>query len=162
MPKHKRFLAAAVGTLAACALIAIASTAAGAASAGKHDSGVLYTAVTHTSPNGKILYLAGNDVDKVLGSGAATYTSTLGAGTNGTLKVKATVILFTRKGSMVGTATATLTVNPKDSSVTITNGKIKAGKGQGAEAGHTLVATFTGSAKSIAGPFVFKYKGTYK
>jgi hypothetical protein len=71
------------------------------------------------------------------------------------------VIVFTRRGSLVGKTTATATVN-KDGTVTFTKGTINAGKGQGAEAGHTFKGTFTGSGKSLTGPFVFHYTGTYR
>ena len=39
------------------------------------DHGVLYAAVTHTK--GSTEYLAGNSSDKVLGSGAVTYTGSV-------------------------------------------------------------------------------------
>ena len=156
---HKRFLAAVVGVLAAGALV-LGGTVAGAASHGKQTKGVLYVALTHTV--GSTQYLAGNSSDKVLGPGAATYTAKVGEGSKpGTLKVVANVIIFTRNGSFQGKATSTLTVN-SDGSVTYSNGKINAAKGQGGQKGHTFVATFTGAGKSIAGPFVFNYKGTYK
>jgi hypothetical protein len=160
MPKPTRTLAAALGTGVACALIAIGGTAFGAATAGKHDSGVLYAAITHQ--NATTEFLAGNASDKVLGSGAVTYTAKLGTGSSpGTLKITATVTLFSKTGSMSGPATGTLVV-AKDGSVTFANGKIKLSHGAGGEKGHSFVGTFTGSGKSAGGPFVFHYKGTYK
>jgi hypothetical protein len=160
MFKPTRILAAALGTGAACAVIAIGGTAFGATNSGKRDSGVLYAAITHQSKTTE--FLAGNATDKVLGSGAVTYNAKVGTGSSpGTLKITATVTLFSKTGSMSGPASGTLIV-AKDGSVTFTNGKIKLGKGAGGQKGHSFAGTFTGSGKSAGGPFVFHYKGIYK
>jgi hypothetical protein len=53
-------------------------------------------------------------------------------------------------------------VTASDNSVTFTNGKVDLTKGYGLQKGHTFVGTFTGTAKSILGPYVFHEKGTYK
>jgi hypothetical protein len=160
MSKLPRRLVAVTGTGAVCALVAIGGTALGAPNAGKHDSGTVYAAITHTA-NG-IEYIAGNASDKLLGSGAIAYTAKVGTGaTPGTLKVTANVTLFTKTGSLSGKATATATT-ASDNSVTFTNGKITLNKGAGLQKGHSFKGTFTGSAKSILGPFTFHDSGTYK
>jgi hypothetical protein len=156
----RRLLAGAAAVLAAIALIAVGVSAAGAASSGRHTKGVLYTAVTRSLGGTKFL-LAGNSSDKVLGSGAVTYIANLGSGPARSITVTATVIVFTRRGSLVGKTSAVATVN-NDGTVSFTKGKIDASKGQGGEAGHTFKGTFTGSGKSLTGPFVFHYAGTYK
>jgi hypothetical protein len=160
MFKPTRWLAGAL--VAALALAAFGAGVVGAKPkpSGKPDSGVLYSAITHTV--GKTEYIAGNATDKLFGSGAATYNATVGTGSKpGTLSVTAKVIVFYKNGSLSGTATATITTNT-DGTVTFSKGKINLTKGGGAEKGHSLAATFTGSGKAILGPFVFNYKGTYK
>jgi hypothetical protein len=150
-------IAAAIGACAATA--AIAGTA-GAASKGKATSGVVYAALTHTV--GKTEIAAGNVSDKVLGNGAVTFALTVGTGGKaGTLSLKGTVAVFTKTGELTGTDSVTLNTS-SSGAVTFTNGKIDLNKGFGLEKGHTFVGTFTGSAASIAGPFTFHEKGTYK
>ena len=150
-------VAAAVATCAATA--AIAATA-GAASAGKSTSGVVYAALTHTV--GKTEFAAGNSSDNVLGNGAVTFALTVGAGTKpGSLSAKGAVDVFTKTGELAGTDSVDI-VTSSSGAVTFSNGKISLTKGYGLEKGHTFVGTFTGSATTIAGPFVFHEKGTYK
>ena len=153
-----------VGVLVgAAAAAAIAAPGVGAKpKPGKADSGTLYAAITHTNAATKTEFIAGDVSDKLLGPGAATYDATVGTGaTPGTLTVTAKVITFFKNGSLSGTASATATT-AANGSVTLSNGKITLKNGAGAQKGHTLVATFTATAKGITGPYVFKYKGTYK
>jgi len=160
MSKLPRRLVAVTGTGAVCALVAIGGTALGAPNAGKHDSGTVNAAITHTV--GPTEYIAGNSSDKLLGSGAVTYTAKVGTGaTPGTLAVTANVTLFTKTGSLSGKATATLTTN-KDGSVTFSNGKINLNKGAGLQKGHSFKGTFTGTGTSATGPYTFHDSGTYK
>jgi len=161
MTKLTRSLVAAVGALAALALISVGATAIGATSKGRPDSGVLYVAITHTV--GSTEYLAGDATDKIHGSGAVTYTATVGTGSKpGTLKVTVNpVTAFFKDGSLSGKGSATLIVS-NNGTVTFTNGKINETHGAGGEKGHSFVATFTGTGKSATGPFVFDFKGTYK
>ncbi len=158
MFKPTRWLAVVlVGTLA---LVAFSAGVVGAKPSSKSDRGVLYSAITHTV--GKNEYIAGNANDKLFGSGAAIYTATLGVGSKpGTLSVRAKVIIFFKTGSLSGNVKATLITNP-DHTVAFTNGKVNLTSGAGAQKGHSLVATFTGSGASVAGPYVFHYKGSYR
>jgi hypothetical protein len=78
----------------------------------------------------------------------------------GVIQVTAKVVtLYTKKGSLSGTASATQTTNP-DGTGTITDGKLTLDKGTGAYKGHQLVATFTGTFKDMV--FTFKTTGTYR
>jgi hypothetical protein len=159
MPRLNRWIGGAL--LTGASLVAFGASSVGAAPSGKHDSGVVYAALTHTV--GSTDYIAGNSTDKLFGSGAVTYTTKVGIGSKpGTLKVTVKpVTTFYKNGALSGTATATLVTN-SDLTVTITGGKLNETKGTGAEKGHRFIATFTGTGKSVTGPFVFHYKGTYK
>ncbi len=151
--------AALAAAVAACAAAAIATTAT-AAGKGKATSGVVYAGLTHTV--GKTEFAAGNVSDKVLGNGAVTFALTLGTGTKpGSLTAKGTVAVFTKTGELSGTDSVTLTTS-STGAVTFSNGKLNLTKGFGLQTGHSFVGTFTGSAKSIAGPFTFHDKGTYR
>jgi hypothetical protein len=150
-------LAAAV---AACAATAAIAATAGAASKGKPTSGVVYAALTHTV--GKTEFAAGNTSDKVLGNGAVTFALTVGAGGKpGSLIAKGTVDVFTKTGELAGTDSVIINTS-STGAVTFSNGKLNLTKGYGLEKGHSFVGTFTGTAKSIVGPFTFHEKGTYK
>jgi hypothetical protein len=156
MPKFSRLMTGALAVSLTCALVALAGTAIGApTSRGKADKGVLYAAVTHTV-NGTE-YLAGNNSDKLLGAGAATYAAKVGASG----KITATVTLFTKTGSLTGKGSATLVPGAKGA-VTFTGGVINLTKGAGAQAGHSFSGTFTGTGSLTTGQYVFNYKGTYK
>lgn len=147
-------------------VLALAGTAATALAAstktkGKTDSGTAYAATTHTA--GGFSYLAGDNTDKVLGAGAVTFKVKTGTGSKpGTVSLNIKPVqVFTATGSLIGTGSSTLTV-VSATSVTITNGKLDLTKGTGAQKGHTLVATFTGTGDPATGTYVFHYKGTYK
>lgn len=157
----KRLVAVMAAAFMAVAVVAASAAAVGTKSKGKADSGTAYVAITHTV--GKVQFAAGNSTDKVLGTGAITYKITVGTGSKpGSLKVSAKpVTIFTKTGELSGTATATLTV-AADGSAKFSNGKLNLTKGTGGQKGHSLVATFTGTAASATGPFVFHDKGTYK
>lgn len=158
---YRRVISATAAGLGVAAMVAVAATGVLAKSAGKADSATAWVAITHAA--GKNQFAAGNVKDKVLGNGAVTYVINVGTGAKpGTIKVVATVIVFTKTGSLSGNATATLTVN-SDGSGTFSNGKLNLTKGSGGQRGHSFVGTFTGSAKTaVTGPFVFHEKGTYK
>jgi len=150
-----------ISALAAAALAAgslVLATGAGAKSSGKADSGTAYFSITHAA-NG-IDFAAGQGTDKVLGASAATYQIALGA-SNGTITVTVKkVTIYNGTGSLSGTATATVTTS--GSTQTITGGKLKLTKGTGSQKGHSLKATFTGTANIATNQYVFHYKGTYK
>jgi hypothetical protein len=123
----------------------------------KTDSGTGYFSITHDA--GSLEYTAGNVNDKVFGTSAITYDLKLAPGKTGSLNIKATkVVLYTAKGSLSGTATATIN-NLSATTQTITNGKLTLDKGQGALKGDNLTAKFSGTANITKNQFVFKYKG---
>jgi hypothetical protein len=143
----------AIGLVAAFAATAGAKTKAKA----KKDSGTAYVHVV--KQNGSTEYAAGYTYDKLFGTTATTYVTSIQTGTSGTVTVVAhKVTLYTPKGSFVGTGTASdnLTTGA------ITGGKLNLNKGTGAEKGHTFKGTFTGSYNATTGVFVFNYKGTVK
>src|SRR5581483_4086971 len=108
----------------------------------KADSGTAYFSIVHTA--GTNQQAAGIAKDKVLGNLATTYQIAIGS-QNGTVTVTAKkVTLYSGTGSLSGTATATVTFS--GTSETITGGKLKLTKGTGSLKGHSLNATFTGTA----------------
>jgi hypothetical protein len=160
MGKSTRLLAITGGALAATAVIAAGAASVGAKSGGRKDSGIVFFAVTH-SAHGK-QFAAGNSSDKLFGTGAVTYVNTIRPTTTGTIKVTTKpVVLFYKDGTLTGAATSDLTVG-QNGAATITNGKINAAHGTGAQKGHTFVGTFTGTGNATANLFTIKYKGTYK
>lgn len=157
MKKLTRARGALIIALAACGLGSVA-TSAGAAG-GKKTTGVAYVAVTHQV--GKILYAAGDTNQTLIGKGAVTYLIKAGLGAKpGTIKIKATVTVFTATGSLSGRVKGTETT-ASNGSVTFA-GTLNLSHGKGAQAGHTLVGTVTGTGTSAVGPFVFHDKGTYR
>jgi hypothetical protein len=160
MTRLTRSITAAAGLLAVCATLVIGAGAVGARSAGRADSGTAY--VANTPKPGGLVYAAGYNQDKILGNGAILYVIKATPNTPGTLKVTArSVALYTNRGSLTGTATATLTVGTSGSAV-ISAGKLHLTKGFGTQKGHSMEATFTGTGSVSALAFVFHYKGTYK
>ena len=120
------------------------------------DASTTYASITHTA--GGMQFAAGNYADKVFKSGAITYALKLVPNTNGTITVNVpTVVLYTKTGSLSGTATATVTI--KNSIETITNGKLNLTKGAGAQTGDSFKGTFTGSVDLTKNVLVFHTKG---
>ena len=149
--------------LIACAvaigLVAATTATVGAKGKGRADSGTIYAATTHTVGNTQ--YVAGDYTDKVLGGGAVTFRNTVSGGTTpGTFKGSGPVTVFTKTGSLQGSTSETVIVNP-DGSATFSNGTVKLTKGSGGQKGHSFIGTFTGTAKTAAGPYTFNFKGTY-
>lgn len=162
MTKLVRLRAGLIGTISACALIGVATSAFGATS-GRADKGVIHFAQTYTA--GGISYAAGNVKDKLFGAEAITYAIKATPTPTGPVKLAVKpVTTWAKTGSLSGTATATLTVTnaPKTGDATITNGKLKETKGTGKWAGHTFTATFTGSGNINTGAYTVTYKGTFK
>jgi hypothetical protein len=153
-------LIAVVAMVAAAAVAATAgAVTATTASKGKATRGVVYAAIVHTV--GKTEDAAGLVNDKVLGKGAVEFALNVGEGTKpGSLAGTGTVIVFTKTGQLSGTDS--VTINTTSTGVTFTAGKLNLTKGAGLQKGHTFVGTFTGTAKTIAGPYTFNEKGTYK
>jgi hypothetical protein len=160
MGKSTRPLAVAAGFLATAALIAVGASSVGAKSSGRADSGTVYFAVTHTV--GHKQYAAGNTYDKLFGTGAVTYVNVAKANPSGTITVTTKpVVLFFKDGTMTGVATSKLTVG-QNGSATITDGKLTAAHGTGAQKGHSFADTFTGTGNASTSIYKIVYKGTYR
>jgi hypothetical protein len=156
MEKFVRSRLALLGLLSV-AVAALVSTTAVGATAGRKDTGVAYVAITHQV--GSTLYAAGDTADKVLGSGAVTYTLKAGA-VKGAIKQHGSVTVWNVNGSLTGKVAGTETTT---SSGSVTEaGTLDLNKGTGADKGHSFVGTFTGTGKTVTGPFVFHTKGIYK
>jgi hypothetical protein len=149
-----------LATLASILTIGLLSAfvaGAGAASTAKKDSGTSYAAIDRTV--GKTEFVSGYTVDKLFGKIAATYVTTVNTGTNGTTTVTGKhVTLFTSKGSLSGTATATLNL----ATGAISNGKLVLTHGTGGLKGHSFKGTFTGTSQLGKGLITFHYKGLYR
>ena len=159
MTRMTRSVTAAAGLLAACAVIAVTAVGVGAKGTGKATSGTVYAAITHTV--GKTENAAGQVNDTVLGEGAVLFALTVGSGSKpGTVPLKGTLIAFTKTGELSGTDSVDLNVSA--TGTTFTNGKFKLTKGLGAQKGHSFIGTFTGTASSPTGPYVFHDKVIYK
>jgi hypothetical protein len=162
MPIRPRLIVIAAGLLV-CGGLAAGSEArplplrmVGGAAPALTDSGSAYFAVVHATSTTESA--AGTISDKRLGTGAVTYSLKVLPAATGTFKVTAKkVVLYTGKGSLQGTATATITLTK--TTETITDGKLKLTKGFGSLAGSSLIATFTGTANLAGNQFAFKYKG---
>jgi hypothetical protein len=157
----RRILAAAATTvLLAASLIVGVATAGAKAKKGRADSGVAYFAITHAATNGT-QYAAGVGHDRILGNVAAAYTIRL-ASSAGTVRVLVKrVVIYTGTGSLVGTASATVTFGSTGAE-TITGGKLRLTRGFGSQRGHSLVATFTGTGDTSKNMYEFHYTGIYR
>jgi hypothetical protein len=154
---RQRVAAVAAVVVVGGSLLTVSGATAGGT--GKHDSATLYVAVTHSV--GSTLYAAGNSKDKLLGSGAITYTIKAGTGTKpGTIKTSGTIVTYSAGGELSGKETGTETTNA-NGSVTA-KGRFDFNKGTGNETGHSYTGTFSGTGKTAVGPFVFHAVGTYK
>jgi hypothetical protein len=146
-------------------LAAVGVSVAASGRGGKPTSGTAYIGSTSRSSN-NLIYAAGFNVDRVLGSGAVTFTIKPLASTKpATIRAQAKkVTLWTSSGSLSGTGTATIhiTGQPKTGDATVSGGKLKLNHGTGGQAGHSLVATFSGKGNAVSGQYVFHYKGTYR
>ncbi len=151
-----------ISALTAAALVAgslVLAAGAGATASGKADSGTAYFSIVHAA--GGQDFAAGIGKDKVLGNVATTYQIAIGGSSTGTVTVTVKkVTIYNGTGSLSGKATATITFS--GSTETITNGKLKLTKGTGSLKGHSLTATFTGTADTTGNQYQFTYKGTYK
>lgn len=159
-----RLRVAIVCAIVATAAIAVGAGAVGAKSGSSKTSGKLYVGINPQAKSG-IQFLAGQGVDKALGSDAVTFTIKPLSKSTGVITANAIkVTLWTSGGSLTGTGGATLTVTgmPKAGDVTVSDGKISLTKGTGALKGHSFKATFTGSGNIVSGEYTFVYKGTYK
>ena len=154
MLRSRRLLAGATAAALVCTALA---SAAGARTDPQRDSGTSWFAVTHVV-NG-VEHAAGQVSDKRLGNGAVTYLLKLVTTTSGTVNINASnFTIWTAKGSLSGTATATLTVAPNGTDQ-ITNGKAKLTKGTGALKGDKLIGTFSGGGSTTTNQFKITYTG---
>jgi hypothetical protein len=163
MIRRSTLIAAAAGILACGALVAQADAKkqpirmVGGANPLQPDSGTGFFSITHSTK--KLEYAAGNVTDKVFGTSAVTYVlKIVPSNVSGSVGVTAKVVLYTKAGSLTGTATATIN-DVTSKTQTITNGKLKLTKGFGALKGDTLKATFTGTGNLTANTLEFKYRG---
>lgn len=153
-PPRPVHLAGLVAALAAALALTVQAGAAG----GRADSGTAWLSANHTA--GGLIVVSGDIKDKLLGNGALVYRVKASPGDAGSIKVTSdSVTLYTAKGSLTGTGSATQTIAP-DGTSTVSDGKVKLTKGTGGLKGRSLVATFSGPFKD--GVYTFKYKGTYK
>jgi hypothetical protein len=146
--------------IAVIAILALSLTgAAFAAKKAKQTSGVVWAGATHAE--GQNLFVSGDFKDKLLGRGAIVYiTQASGTQQAGVYQVTAkTITLYTTKGTLTGTGSATQTIN-SDGTSDVTNGKASLTKGTGAYKGHSLKVTFSGPLTN--GVYTFTYQGTYK
>jgi hypothetical protein len=122
------------------------------------------TAAVATTPltSGATQYVAGFDSDAILGHGAITYVITaIPTSAKGTFSLVAhNVILYNGTGKLSGTATATLTATT-GGHATITGGRLTLTTGRGSLAGHSLIASFSGTGR-LGGGYTFTYRGTYR
>jgi hypothetical protein len=154
----KRMISALSAAAILTASLVLATGAGATAGSGKSDSGVAYFSITHAV--GSTSYAAGQGHDKVLGNVAATYQIGISS-SSGTVTVNVKKLtVYTGTGSLTGTATATVTIT--GTTETITGGKLTLTKGFGSQAGHSLKATFSGTANTTKNQYSFHYKGTYK
>ncbi len=162
----RKACAVAGATLGACALVAGAAVAqarishpskVGPPTAAKHDSDTSWFSIVRTA--GGIEYTAGIVADRALGTGAITYQLRVSTGNAGTIDVTARkVTLYTRTGSLTGTATATIkAANTNQQTIT---GKLNLTRGAGSLKGDSLQATFSGTADLAKNLIQFKSVGT--
>jgi hypothetical protein len=138
--------------------LAVSGVAFGATK-GKKTSGVAYVGVTHAE--GKNLFVSGDFKDKLLGRGGIVYiTNVTSGGQPGEFTVKAkNITIYTNKGSMSGTGSATETIH-QDGSADVKDGKFTLNKGTGLYKGHTFKGTFAGPQTN--GVYKFSYDAVYK
>jgi hypothetical protein len=142
-----------------CAMALVFSGVAVGATKGKKTSGTAWAYVTHAE--GKDLFVSGDFKDKLLGHGGIVYVTRVTSGAaQGTFHVNAKrITIYTTKGSLSGSGSATQTITSNSS--TVSDGKFLLNKGTGAYKGHTFTGTFSGP-QSSNGEYTFTYKATFK
>ena len=152
---------AVAAAVAVFGLLAVSTAAVAAGTTGRTETSTVYAATTQTAGGYDIA--AGQAKDKLFGHVAITYRiKVIPAGTTGTLHlISKPVIEYTATGSILGSATATLTLGPNGAE-TISNGKFSLTHGAGSLRGHTITGTFTGTGNSTTNRLVLHTKSTYK
>lgn len=142
-----------------CAMALLSSGIAMGATKGKQTSGTVWAYVTHAE--GKNLFVSGDFKDKLLGHGGIVYITRVSSGpAQGVFHVNAKrITIYTTKGSISGTGSATQTITSTSS--TVSDGKFLLNKGTGAYKGHTFQGTFSGT-QSSNGEYTFTYKARLK
>lgn len=160
--RTRRASTAVCGLLAAGAATVGLATSAVGATPGRADSGTVFFAPTHSV--GTLGYYAGDSTDKITGAGAIVYQLKLIKTTKpGTLNIDVKkVTSYSATGSLIGTATAKLTIVNNKGDATLTDGVVKFTRGTGGQAGHTLAARFAGKGNINVGAYKLNYTGTYR
>jgi hypothetical protein len=159
----RRLSVAAASLVAIAGLVAIGQALGATATAGKRTRGTAW--VGQAPKPGSLVFSAGFVKDSVLGNGAVTFTTKPIPGAHGTIKIDSKLVtIWTAKGSLSGTGTATLTVTnkPNVGDDTVSGGRLLLTRGTGEMAGHSVRATFSGGGNLNTGRYVFKYAGVYK
>lgn len=156
--------AAVAGAIIAATVLAPAAVGTRGRATGHVTSGADWIGLTPRSTS-KLLYEAGTYTDKLLGSGAVTFTIAPLPRTNGTILAKAKkVMVWSANGSLSGTGSGVVTITnkPHPGDATVTDGKIALTKGTGDQRGHSFMGTFTGNGNINSGQYVFHYKAIYR
>lgn len=166
MIRLTRSMAGPAGLVGVCALLVVgAGGSAAQASAGKPtlhrgraDSGIAYLAITR-SQSVQLEYAAGEDQDKVLGTGASTYTIKAVISKTGIHLTVKPVVFYTANGSLTGTATGTATVKATGETI---KGTLSLTRGRGGQKGHSLVGSFSAQSDSTFKFLTLTYYGLYR
>ncbi len=156
-------LMAAAALLSACALLApgppaIAAKTKPYGAKTKRDSGIAYLGITRISSSA-VEYAAGNDYDRVLGTGASAFVIKARIDSTGIHVIAEPMVLYSAAGSLSGTATGKATVTASGETL---RGNFSLTRGRGAQRGHSFTGTFTAVSDKTFRFFTFNYKGTYR
>jgi hypothetical protein len=160
MSKRTRLGAVGATILAIAAIVttgAVAATGTGTPTYTYQDSGTIYASINNTNAKGTE-FTSGNMFSRHFGHVAITYDlKALPSNVPGVIRVTATnVVLYTRRGSLSGTGSATLTISGNQQ--TVSNGRLVLDHGVGSMAGFSYEGTFTGSANLQANVIRFDFK----
>jgi hypothetical protein len=147
----------AVAAIASGGAVAATSTGTSTQTFTYQDSGTIFASINNTNAKGTE-FTSGNMFSRHFGHVAITYDlKVLPSNVPGVIRVTATnVVLYTRRGSLSGTGSATLTIS--GSQQTVSNGRLVLDQGVGSLKGFTYEGTFTGSANLQANVIRFDFK----
>ncbi|HET9103726.1 MAG TPA: hypothetical protein VFN55_10270 [Solirubrobacteraceae bacterium] len=162
MSKRTRLAATLATAVAVVALIttgALAASRTGAPTYTFQDSGTIFASINNANAKGT-QFTSGNVFSRHFGHCAITYDlSLLPSNAPGTISVKATrVVLYTTRGSLSGTGTATLVIHGDTQQ--ITKGTLSLDHGAGSMKGYTYDGTFTGLANLQTNKIRFDFNAT--